>query len=857
MFLKQLDEMRRLGYTISVLLIWMFFLLISNSGYAQTIIKGVIKDASSNMPLSFVSVYFKGSKGVVSGEDGMYTISTTNKSNTGLVFSFAGYKAQTVQIALGISQEINVFLEPVAMKEVVVKSKTRGKYTNKNNPAVDLIRKVVEHRNENRVSSYDYVQYQQYEKLQLSLSNKPEKLLNNALLKNYKFLLENKDTTKVEGKALLPVYLKEVLSEKYYRKHPEKIKTYILAEKKVDLGDFVDNDGFTSYLNSLYTNIDIYESNIGILSNKVLSPISDLAPTFYRFYIRDTIEAEGTKLIELYFSPRNLNDLLFKGTMYVTLDSQYAVQKITLGFSRNANINWTRELKIQQEFERGDDKKYRLTKSYMLTDFALTKTAKGGITGERTVSFKDYIINQPAADTVYVGKPEEYIAGVEASTDSFWVTHRHTPLSVSENSVYENMDSLVNMKSFKRMMDWMTLLLAGYKSAGPIDIGPVNTFYSFNPVEGFRLRVGGRTTPKFSKRIYFENYVAYGFKDEQWKYFLSATYSLNKKSVYSYPLNFVRVSYQYDTKIPGQELQFVQEDNFLLSFKRGDNNKWLYNNIFQTDYVREFGKNITTTLSFKNWKQQTAGNIVYEKKDAANNISIPHITTSEISAELRWAPNEQFYQSKTYRIPIYNKYPVFNLRYTAGFKGLMNGEYNYQIVSLRVFKRFYLSQFGYADVTSEGGYIFGKLPYPLLMIHRANQTYAYQLNSYNLMNFMEFVSDHYASVSSDYYFNGLLLNRIPLIKKLKLREVAGVKVLFGAVRKENNPDYNNDAFIFPKNDKGETTTFSLKQRPYIEANIGIGNIFKIARVDLVKRLTYLDNPDAPSWGIRARFKFDF
>lgn len=187
----------------------------------------------------------------------------------------------------------------------------------------------------------------------------------------------------------------------------------------------------------------------------------------------------------------------------------------------------------------------------------------------------------------------------------------------------------------------------------------------------------------------------------------------------------------------------------------------------------------------------------------------------------------------------------------------MNGAYNYQNINLRVFKRFYLSQFGYADVTAEAGYIFGELPYPLLMIHRANQTYAYQLNSYNLMNFMEFVSDHYASVSSDYYFNGLLLNRVPLIKKLKLREVAGIKILYGGVRKENNPKYNSESFVFPVNENFEPTTFTLENRPYIEANVGIGNIFKIARIDFVKRLTYLNNPNAPSWGIRGRFKFDF
>jgi hypothetical protein len=743
------------------------------------------------------------------------------------------------------------------MASVTVNSRKRTKYSNRNNPAVDLIRKVVDNRERNRMSAFDHVQYQQYEKMELSLTNKPEKLMNNRLMKNYRFLVENQDTTRIEGKALVPVYLEETLSNKFYRKSPSKEKTYVLAKKKVNLGEFVDNDGITRYLNSMYTPIDIYEPNLTLLSNQLLSPISDLAPTFYRFYLGDTVEMDGIKLVRLSFAPRNPNDLLFRGNMFITLDGNYAVQKIQMGLTKHANINWTRELRIKQDFERGADGRYHVVMSNMLAEFALSKKASGGLVGERTVSFKNYVINQPAPDSVYEGRAEVIVDAPEAATDSFWTANRHTALSETEQKAYTNMDSLKNMRSYRRLMDWATLLLAGYKSAGPFDIGPVNAFYSFNPVEGFRLRFGGRTTPKFSKRLYFETYAAYGFKDERVKYFLSGAYSFNKKSIYTFPYNFLRVSFQHDTKIPGQELQFVQEDNFLLSFKRGDNNKWLYNDIFIAEYVREFGKNISYTFGFKNWRQQAAGNIVYQKFNGTDISTIQDITTTELSAEVRWAPREQFYQGKTYRIPIYNKYPIFRLRYISGIKGLAKGDYNYQQVTGNIFKRFYFSQFGYADVVTEGGYTFGQLPYPLLTIHRANQTYAYQLNSFNMMNFMEFVSDHYVSVSTDYYFNGFIFNKLPLIKKLKLREVAGFKMVYGGIRRENDPAYNKDAFVFPTDETGRTTTFSLASKPYMEANVGIGNIFKILRVDYVRRLSYLENPDVPKWGIRARARFEF
>lgn len=821
---------------------------------AQTVISGIIKDAATQQPLSFVSVYFKGDKGVVSSENGTYTLSTTNTKLTKIEFSYGGYNVVSKLITPGKQTTLNINLEQQAMVEVIVKTNKRAKYSNKDNPAVELIRKVIDNKSSNRLNSYDFVQYQQYEKILLSLTNKPEKLMKNKLLKNYQFVLENGDTSKIAGKTLLPVYLEEHLADKYYSKNPGREKSIALGQKKVNFGEYIDNDGVSKYINRLYADIDVYDNNITILTNQFLSPIAEMAPTFYRFYIRDTVELDGIQLVKLYFTPRNTNDLLFRGVMFITLDGNYAVQKINMTISKNANLNFTRELRINQDFEKGTDGRYHLMLSNMMAEFALTKNASGGILGERTVSFKNFVINQPAPDSIYSGK--EAIAGEINTnlTDSFWVSSRHQPLTAVESKTYSNIDSLQNMKSYKRAMDIATLLLAGYKNLGPYEVGPVNAFYSFNPVEGFRLRAGGRTTPKFNKNLYFENYLAYGFKDEKWKYFLSGAYSFNHKSVYSYPLNYLKVSYQYDTKIPGQELQFVAEDNFLLSFKRGDNNKWMYNNTFKASYVREFGKNASYELGFKNTRQTPAGSISFEKEGTGE--VIPNITTSELSAELRWAPNEQFYQGKVYRIPIKNKYPIFTLRYIAGIKGLMNGQYNYQNISLNVAKRVYLSQFGFADVTVEGGYISGKLPYPLLTIHRANQTYAYQVNSFNLMNFMEFVSDRYASASVDYYLNGFIFNKLPLIKKLKLREVASIKVLYGGVRNENNPTLNTGTIKFP-NSGGLPTTYSLNNKPYMEVSVGVANIFKILRVDLVKRLSYLDHPDVAEWGIRGRFKFDF
>lgn len=838
---------------------FIFLLALMAGAEAQTIVKGFVKDAITKKPMSLVSVFFKDGKGVSTGEDGSYSIQTVNPKRKVLIFSYVGYKSVSIEITPEVEQVLDVELELTsAMKEVVVK-RGKGKYKNKNNPAVELIDKVIENRDNNRITSHNYVQYQQYEKLGLSLTNKPEKLAKNRLFKNYKFIIENIDTTMVEGKSLLPIYIEEKLSDRYLRKNPVLNKTILRAEKRVNFGDFLDSKGISEYLNKLYADIDIYENNIGILNSQFLSPIANMGSTFYRYYIRDTSEVDGIKLIRLYFTPRNPTDLLFRGVMYVTLDGNYGVQKIDMTISKKANINWTKELRIRQDFDRGKDGKYTMIKSDMMAEFAVANSNSGGIFGERVVSFKDLVFDTPAPDSIYNGNDYIDLTGDKELPDSFWESNRHVPLSTAEAKTYYNIDTLRNLKSFKTFMTVFTALFSGYIVTNKYEIGNTNTFYSFNPVEGFRLRVGGRSTSKLSNRFYFENYLAYGFKDEKFKYMLGATYSFNGKSIYSFPFNYLTLSYQNDMKIPGQELQFVQEDNFLLSFKRGKNDKWIYNNIYKAEYIREFGKNVSYTFEFKNIKQTPAGAIEYVKGSGTNTSVIPNITSTELAAEVRWAPNEQFYQGKNYRIPIINKYPIFRLRFIKGLKGVFKSDYNYSNVNFYMEKRMYMSQLGYTDITLEGGYIFSKdpLPFPLLTTHRANQTYAYQLNSYNLMNFLEFVSDKYASANVDVHFNGFFFNKVPFLRNLKLREVASFKVLYGNVSDKNNPAKNPDVFNFLKDANGNPSTFILNNQPYMEVSAGIGNIFKLLRVDFVKRLSYLNNPNVQTWGIRTRARFDF
>jgi hypothetical protein len=788
----------------------------------------------------------------------------TQRNFTQVIVTYVGYKKDTFDIKQNVEQEMNIdmVVDTTAILQNVVVKKNRHKgYSNKNNPAVDLIRKVIDHKDSNRPQSYDYTQFEQYDKLEFSLSNPSESITNNALIRKYKFVTENRDTTKLEGRSLLPVYLEETISQKFLRKDPKADQTNIIATKKVNFGPFVDNKGITSYLNFIYTDVDIYEPNIVFLTSQLQSPISNLAPTFYIFTIQDTVLSEhGDKLVQLYFTPRNNGDVLFRGTMLITTDGNYAVTKVNMAISKNININWVRNIKVMQDFERNPDGRWHVSKSELQTEFGISnKKGASGVFGERLTSYRNFVINQPQPDSVYIAKevtdPREEQPGMP---DSFWVANRHDTLSVAESKVYENMDSLQKMRPFKRLMDWGTLLFAGYKTFRRFEIGPVSTFYSFNPIEGFRLRFGGRTTTGFSKRWYASAYVAYGFKDEKWKYYGSLAYSFNKKSVYQFPNNYLKASYQREIKIPGQELDFVAEDNFLLSFKRGENDKYLYNKIFRLEYAKEFKNHFSYNVGLKYWEQSPTGALEFIKYENRTPVNISTLTTSEISLDLRFAPRETFYQSRTYRTPMYNKYPVFSFRYIQGIKGLFNGEFTYSNLQINIFKKFYFGQFGYTHAVFDAGYVIGQVPYPLLVAHRANQTYAYQLQSYNLMNFLEFVSDHYTSLNLDHNFNGLLFNRLPLIRKWKWREELTFKILEGGVRNENVPALHPEIlYERPRDENGVPITYALNRKPYMEASVGIANIFRFLRIDLVKRLSYLDHPNVQSLGVRARLKFDF
>lgn len=843
-------------YIFYCLLIGLNSVTITAQDVEKTVIKGTVRDIQTGFPVPFVSVYLKHTTiGTVSDNEGRYSIETNSKADT-IAFSFLGYVTESRTISIGKTQIINISLNPstFSLDEIVVRP-SRRIYSNKNNPAVELINRVIEKKSDNRKEGYDFLEYEKYEKSMFALSNITEKFKERNVFKKFRFIFDNADTAKRKGEEILPLFIKEAVSNCYYRKTPEGNKEIITGEKTINFDEYLDNKGVTGNINYLYANINIYDNTVFFLTNKFLSPIALGAPVFYRYYIIDTLQINEVECTKLYFEPRNRTDFLFQGFLYVSQDSSYAIRRVEMNINNNINIDWVKDVKIVQDFVKVQERTWMLSKDEISIDFALTKNSMG-VYGQRTVSYTDYVINKEFSDTIFGGPQISHkLDAYEKKTD-YWELSRHVPLTKSEQGLYTAVDSVKKVPAFKRSMGLIMLLTTEFLTFKKVEIGPVGNFYSFNPTEGSRIRFGGRTTPSFSKRITFDGYLAYGFGDNKFKYTTGVTYSLTPRTIYEFPVKSLKLKYQNETSIPGQEFQFSESDNFFLSFKRGEDDKILYNHSLEAEYFNEFENHFSYNLGYLYNRLTPGGNLHFNNEDYLSPLNnIPYLNVSELSLNLRYAPNEVFYQGKLYRDALPNRYITYLLKVALGSKSIGN-DFNYSRVQLNIYKRFYFSIIGYSDINFEAGKVFGNVPYPFLFIHRANQSYSYQKNAYNLMNFLEFVSDKYVSASIDHSFNGFIFNKIPFLKKLKLREVLTCKILYGGVSNINNPSIQAGVYKFPVDNAGIPLTYSLQEKPYIEAGIGLSNILRIFRVDLIKRFTYLGNPNVSDIGIRVQFKLD-
>ena len=832
-------------------------------------IQGVVTDSLTNEPIPYLSVFYEG-KGVgsITDNDGNYKVETRKGWNK-LTFSAVGYVTKVVNIIPGVTKNLNVRMRPddIMLDEVVVKPK-REKYSRKNNPAVELMKKVIAHKKNNKLSENDYYQYNKYQKITMSLNDVTPEMLEKGMYKKMPFLKDQIELCEETNKFILPISVDETASQKIYRKHPKSEKTIIKGMSSTGVNElFATGDMLSTVLKDVFTDVNIYDNDIRLLQYPFISPISSSdAISFYKFYIMDTTFVDKDKCFHLTFVPNNSQDFGFTGHLYVLADSSYTVKKCTMNLPKKSGVNFVDNMDIIQEFEQLPNGEWVLKTDDMIVEMTLMKIMQG-FQIRRTTRYSDYAFDELPQQLFKRKGAEIKEADAMMRGDDFWNQYRPVPLTQTESSMDMLVKRLEQMPGFKYVIFVLKAFIENFVETGTkehpskVDIGPINTMISNNYIDGLRLRMSAQTTANLNPHLFFKGYYAYGFKDHRSKYMGEVEYSFNKKEYLprEFPKNSITFSYQYDVMSPTDKFLKTDKDNVFVSFKTSTVDQMSYVRNIALKYENETQFGLKTTVEVKHSTDEPTGGLAYITNDDQKTL-VPEIQTMEASLAFRYAPGETFVNTKQRRIPVSFDAPVFTLSHTAGFKGVLGGEYNYNLTEIGLYKRFWFSSWGKIDMFVKGGAQWNKVPFPLLIMPAANLSYILQRETFNLINNMEFLNDRYASLDVSWDLNGKIFNRIPLLKKLKWREAIGFKMLYGHLTGKNNPmkhPGDSELFLFPTRD-GRPTSFVMDPKtPYMECSVGIHNIFKILHIDYVRRLNYLDHPDANKWGVRFMVMMTF
>lgn len=836
--------------------------------YSQRITSasGIVKDSITGEPLSYVSVIFENSTiGAMTDDFGKFSLQN-NSGLTKLAISSLGYDTKVVTLQPDKKNdglEILLASSSYQISEVVVKGK-RERYSRKNNPAVDLIRNVIEHKDKNRIESKDMYQTETYEKLSIAFDNFNPDFEKNAVMRKLKFIKNYIDTSEFNGKPILTVSVRETLSDVYYRKHPKATKTYVKGKRLQGIDESIDEGGITSNLEEIFQSVNIFDNNINILLNRFVSPLSStLAVSYYEYFIMDTLDINGDQCVDLAFVPVNSQSYGFTGRLYITLDGNYSLKKVLLNVPKKINLNFVDELRIEQEFKQLPDSTWVIDRENTYINFYIVKGSQQ-FYAHQLRTYDKYNFEIANADSIFgqLG-PLHFEQSAEARPDSFWINNRHIPLKEKESALDDLLAELRKVPVFNVLIKTAEILISGYVPTGrdrntsKFDFGPMNTVLGSNKLEGFRVRIGGMTTANLSPHLFASGYLAYGMNDRKFKYNGTITYSFNEKKYHpgENPVNNLSINHEYDLYTPGQDFLFTSKDNIFVALKVGapiTKMNYIRKSVLQ--YEKEWLNGLTVKTWYKHQNTEPTGTLNYILRDENHDLfRINDITTSELGLQLRFAPGERAYAGRAGKESIFNlskDAPIFKLSHQLGVNAL-GGEYRYNHTEASAEKRIWLSSFGHIDTQLKAGKIWDEVPFPLLIMPNTNQSITIQPEAFHLMNPMEFLVDEYVSLNMTYYLKGWILNRIPGINWFRLREVVSFNGIYGNLSNKNNPVHSNNLFLFPDGSQ------PMSNKPYMEVSVGLENIFKILRIDYYRRLNYLSNPDIKKDGIRVALRFSF
>ncbi|WP_394345975.1 DUF5686 family protein [Flavobacterium humi] len=813
-------------------------LLFVSAVFAQTKVSGIVYD-DMNQTIPYANICFKGTREcVTSDENGRFYLESA-ESRKILVVSYVGFETKEITLAKAVNYNMKIsFAAANVLQEVKIYS---GKTSKKNNPALDILRKIWERKRRNGLHLFDQYQMNKYEKVEFDMNSIDSAFMKNKVFKGLEFIFKQVDTSKITGKTYLPIFINESLYDVYGDNTNGKKKEILKANKNSGLGD---GNGVDTFIKDLYSEYDIYNNYLNFFDKNFVSPLSRTGINTYNYVLSDSTFIDNKWCYNIVYYPRRKNELTFKGDFWVN-DTTFAIKKINMAASKSANINWVKDIYIEQEFDVLNDSVFLLKRDYMMSDFALNKKESSkGIYGKRTTLYSDHKFNIPKPDKFYKDDVNDFDQDVFNKSEEFWNENRMENLSKDELGVYKMLDTLKTVKKFKRLYNLGTILASGYIQKGIIDFGPIFSTFGYNDVEGQRLRIGGRTYFGSNDPWRIQAYTAYGFKDNKFKYGISGKWMIDKK-------NRIIISggNRRDVEQIGVSLTTSNDvlgRSFASSsfFASGDNSK--LTNVNLTSFAAEIEplKNLVLQTGFS-YRTLESASPTFSLDYYSNGGIKSNVKQSEITFGFDYTPKRKLVGYGVERLEVDNYYPRIFVNYSQGLKGVFNSDFNYQKLQLYYRQPIFMGGMGRLFSTFEVGKIFGEVPLGLMAVVPGNQSYFVIDNTYNLMNYYEFITDQYTSLHLEHHFNGRIFSRIPFMKKLNWREIVGVKAVYGSVSDQNRAiNASGLNYMAPVNG-------------YWEYHAGVANIFKVFRIDFAWRGSYLNLPDANKFTVKGSFGFYF
>ena len=846
---------RKLYFVVALLLVSTLQLM------AQQKITGRVID-EDGFAVSYASVQYRGHKIAVSS-DSQGKFSIEKHPGWVLTVSALSYKSQTISVNEKMDFiEVKLKDDSHKLNEVVVKTK-RGKYSRKDNPAVELMRRVIAAKKKTDLSNHDYYQYDKYQKITLALNDLKKEQLEGKFFSKRQYLLDQVETSPYNGKLTLPVSIDETVSQHIYRKDPKTEKDIIKGQQSNGIGQVIQTgEILNTALKDAFTDVDIYDDYVRLLQYPFPSPIGRTGISFYHYYIEDTVYVERDLCYHLQFIPSNSQDFGFRGELYVLADSSLHVKKCNLYMPHNTDVNYVKNMKIEQEYTRLDNGEWVLSKDDMIAELHVNSMLQDLLV-VRNTRLTDYAFDE-LPKILFKGKAKvRHDMDAMNRDEAYWNKYRQVDLTKSESSMDSFIHRMENSKGFKYIIFFVKALMENYVEIGggtdgkksKFDLGPVNTYISKNFVDGIRLRLAGRTMAALNPHFFWDGYAAYGTKSNDWYTGNIFTYSLNKKknSPFEFPMRNLTFEVARDVTSPSDENLLHNKDNFFMTFRAATQDEmFLYHRQkLAFTYETDWGFRFNTSLRFQS--NRTVGNLHYYHLDGTE---VKKIRMTDLNVGINYNPGVTYVNTKQQRLPINLDSPEIGLSHTMGFRGFMGGQYHSNITKLSIYKRQWLGSWGYLDFHAIGQAQWNKVPFPMLILPPINLSYFEQESTISLMKDWEFLNDRQVFWALSWDMNGKLLNRIPLIKKLKWREWFAIKGVWGHLTDKNNPYLEKNQgdgrlFKFPKN------SHVMNDTPYWECVAGVHNIFKFFSVEYVRRLTYLNNNNIDKWGIRFGFMMSF